>query len=184
MIVNVTGLHSFAKLLAAGAAIAALATAPASAQRMAGDRPDAEDVARTPLDTFNIDAAEIDPVLKAAARDPYNDEGVRTCNDIVARIAELDTVLGADFDIADKTEEDRISTGRVAQSVIGSFIPFRGIIREISGANERERTVQFAYTAGMVRRAYLKGLGQGRGCDYPARPREVRGTLVSEAEED
>ena len=67
-----------------------------------------------------------------------------------------------DFDIADDSEGGGISEGRVAKSIVGSFIPFRGIVREVSGANARRDAFNRAVTAGMVRRGYLKGLGQQR----------------------
>ncbi len=147
-------------------------SAPALAQ--AGrDDPDAMDVARTPLQDFNIDSDDIPEVLNVAAQDPYAFEGLTACNDLVAEIAAIDQVLGADFDLA-REEEGGISTGRVARSVVGSFIPFRGIVREVSGANAKEREFRLAVSAGMVRRGFLKGLGQARGCEYPARPRADR----------
>ncbi|BDI61312.1 hypothetical protein [Qipengyuania nanhaisediminis] len=155
-------------------ALAALASAPLSAQGQMNQEPDIEDIARTPLDTLNIDPDEIPPALVAAAEDPYASETLRTCNDIVGGIAAIDRVLGADFDIAEDDEGRRISEGRIAQSIVGSFIPFRGIISELSGANARKAEVNAAITAGMVRRGFLKGLGQQRGCDYPARPRADR----------
>ena len=161
-----------AKLLVAAPVLIALGAAPAHAQ-MAQEEPDAEDVARTPLEDFNIDSDDLPEVLVIAAEDPYASEGLDTCNLIVGEIAKLDQVLGADFDIAGESEGG-ISRGRVAQSVVGSFIPFRGIVREVSGANERRRQFNLAVTAGMVRRGYLKGLGHERGCRYPARPREDR----------
>ena len=160
-----------------GAVLALLASTGAAAQVIA-EEPDVEDVARTPLEDFNIDSDDIPEVLVVAARDPYASDGLTTCNAIVAEVALLDRALGADFDIAD-TEEHRISRGRIAQSVVGSFIPFRGIVREVSGANARRNEVNMAVTSGMVRRAFLKGLGLERGCSYPARPREERGTLTS-----
>ncbi|HSF11433.1 MAG TPA: hypothetical protein VLA50_00535, partial [Erythrobacter sp.] len=57
------------------------------------------------------------------------------------------------------------------QSVVGSILPFRGILREVTGAASNDRELRAAYTAGMVRRSFLKGLGMGRGCEYPARPK-------------
>ena len=161
-----------------GLALALMAPAPVLA-RVMEEEPDAEDVARTPLEDFNIDSDEIPEILQTAVRDPYADQGLATCNDIVAEIARLDTVLGADFDIANEDADGGISRGRVAQSVVGSFIPFRGLVREVSGANSKQRAVNLAITAGMVRRGFLKGTGQQRGCSYPARPREERGSLTA-----
>lgn len=151
------------------ALVAALALAfPAQAQVMR--EPDAMEVAKTPLRDLNIDARDIPEVLTIAARDPYATRGLGECDALVAEIAALDSVLGADFDIAEGGGEKRISKGRIGQSVIGSVIPFRGLVREATGAAENDRNLQAAYTAGMVRRGFLKGWGLGRGCPYPARP--------------
>ena len=164
-----THISTSAKAIIAGGVLALLSPAPVFAQMK--DEPDAMDVARTPLEDFNIDADDLPEVLIEAAADPYADAGLDSCNAIVAEVARLDTVLGGDFDIAEESERDGISEGRVAKSIVGSFIPFRGIVREVSGANARRDAFNRAVTAGMVRRGYLKGLGQQRGCDYPARPR-------------
>ncbi|WP_299192900.1 hypothetical protein [uncultured Erythrobacter sp.] len=158
------------KAALSAAMLALLAASPAHAQ-MLEEEPDVEDVARTPLEDFNIDSDDIPEVLVIAAQDPYAADGLISCNDIVGEVAALDQVLGADFDLAVDEEGRRISRGRIAKSVIGSFVPFRGIVREVSGANARRREVNTAITAGMVRRGFLKGLGQQRGCDYPASPR-------------
>ena len=158
---------------------AALAFAASSGHaQVIEEEPDAVNVAKTPLEDLNIANEDIPEALAAAARDPYASKGLGSCNAIRAEIAKLDTTLGADFDIADETDRG-LSEGRIAKSIIGSFIPFRGIVREISGANKTQSAYNFALTAGLVRRAFLKGLGQGRGCEYPARPREQRGTLTA-----
>ncbi len=162
-----------------GLCAAALAMGAPAAAQVIEDEPDAMDVARTPLSDFNIDSDDIPEPLLAAARDPYASAGLETCNDIVAEIAEIDRVLGADFDIADEKERKMLSEGRIAQTIVRMFIPFGSIVREVSGANKKRREYNFALTAAFSRRAFLKGLGQGRGCEYPARPREERGTLTS-----
>ena len=53
--------------------------------------------------------------------------------------------------------------------MIGSFIPFLGVIREVSGANAQDRFWNKALYAGTARRAFLKGIGEQRGCAWPAR---------------
>ena len=141
---------------------------PARAQVM--PEPDLTEVAKTPLRDLNIDARDIPEVLQAAARDPYATNGLAMCDALVTEVAALDSVLGADYDIAESDGRDRFSEGRIGQSVVGSVIPFRGILREVTGAANNDRNLRAAYTAGMVRRAFLKGWGLGRGCSYPARP--------------
>lgn len=147
----------------------ALFAAPAAAQVM--PEPDAAEVARTPLRDLNIAAREIPEVLQVAARDPYATAGLDQCDALVTDIAALDSALGADYDIADADGNDRLSEGRIGQSVVGSFMPFRGVVREVTGAANNDRVMRAAYTAGSVRRAFLKGWGLGRGCAYPARPK-------------
>lgn len=159
------------RLLPFAALVALAATLGASGKAQVMPEPDAKEVAKTPLRDLNIDGRDIPAVLQAAVADPYATKGLGKCSAIVAAIAELDMVLGADYDIAEDDGSDRISEGRIGQSVVGSVIPFRGILREVTGAADNDRKLRAAYTAGMVRRAFLKGWGLGRGCAYPARPK-------------
>lgn len=157
---------------AVAAIIAAIAIAPALAS--APDKPIAEkdvtarDVAATPVTDLNLRKGEIPPVLTSAMQQAYDLRGISNCQQIASAIGELDAELGDDVDLP-QTSERRTSSGRLAQSVVGSFIPFRGVIREMSGASGRDRTLQAAVLAGVARRAFLKGTGQARGCRYPAR---------------
>jgi hypothetical protein len=157
------------RTIAIAPALALALALPAQAQVI--PEPDVTEVAKTPLRDLNIEAREIPQVLQAAARNPYAAEGLGKCNALVTEIAALDSVLGADYDIAEDDGRVRFSEGRIAQGVVGSIIPFRGIVREVSGAAGNERLLRAAYTAGMVRRSFLKGLGMGKGCAYPARPK-------------
>lgn len=132
----------------------------------------AEDVAMSPLRDINVKKDDVPPVLEAALVEPYSTHGLGNCRQLSAEIGELDSVLGDDIDVAyAKTGEENVgnSVGAIAKSLISSLVPFRGIIREISGANAHERTWQMALYAGSVRRAFLKGVGEQRGCAYPAR---------------
>lgn len=153
--------------LAAGAMACAM---PAMAQNGLDDRPrTVRDVALTPLTDLNLNQDEIPPLLVAARNDPYDNQGINGCAAILSRVADLDAILGDDYDTLAPTER-QLSATAVASRVVGSFIPFRGIIRELSGANDRQRDFREAIAAGMMRRAYLKGRGESLGCDYPASP--------------
>lgn len=123
----------------------------------------------TPLSDLNLARDAIPPTLVRARAAPYANEGYDDCTEVRREIGDLDAVLGDDFDTA-PPEEREFSAGEIAQRVVAHFIPFRGIIREISGANEHEYEFREAITAGLMRRAYLKGIGQQMGCSYPARP--------------
>jgi hypothetical protein len=176
----------------------ALGAVPAIAQQHAADpktaepakEPDkpitqqdvgAKDVALTPLSDLNLRKGEIPKLLLDAEDDPYTLAGMARCPQIAAAVGEFDAVLGDDIDVA-QAKKQSMSAGRVAQSVAGSFIPFRGVIREISGANSQERKVQAAIYAGTARRAFLKGVGQQRGCRYPARSATPQIIAAAEAE--
>lgn len=131
--------------------------------------PSAVDVIATPASDLNLKKDEIPPILLAALADPYELAGLRRCKDLATEVARLDAVLGDDIDIA-QAPGRRTSPGKVAQQVIGGFIPFRGLIREISGANNQDRRLQLAIYGGSSRRSFLKGVGLQRGCAWPARP--------------
>ena len=154
-------------MLPALAPLAFSTTAAAQQAPAIQKEPDAVDVITTPAGDLNLRKDEIPPLLLAAQQDPYGLAGISRCTDITAEVSRLDAVLGDDIDVAQSTSKP--SAGRVAQSVVGSFIPFRGLIREISGASEQERKQQYAIYAGSARRSFLKGIGQQRGCRWPAR---------------
>lgn len=150
----------------------ALMLAPALAAQdkpITQDEPDVTDVAKTPVTDLNIDKKEIPAILLSAQDQPYSLNGLGRCGMLISEVAALDDVLGPDLDLPEE-ERDRISAGRVAKTVVGSFIPFRGLIREVSGANDHDRKVRAAIQAGVARRGFLKGVGMSRGCAWPARP--------------
>jgi hypothetical protein len=127
----------------------------------------AEDAAMTPVEDVNLKRREIPPILLSAMDDPYSGEGTRSCLQINTTLGELDTVLGPDFDAA-TPEERRIRADKIAKGIVGSFIPFRSVIREVSGAAGAERRYQAALDAGLARRGYLRGIARQKGCKRPA----------------
>ena len=158
--------------MAACAAIGLLScvSSPAMAQDVVTDEDvSVGDVMLTPLNDLNIRQDPIPPVLVRAHMSPYDDTKLTDCAHVLQEIGNLDAVLGEDFDTANRVKQGG-STEKIAQSVLVRFIPFRGVIRQLSGANLRAAEFREAITAGLARRAYLKGLGQGMGCKYPARP--------------
>jgi len=157
-----------AMMLAAPALAQTNSSAPREEKPITQRDPSAVDVIATPATDLNLKKGEIPAILTAASQDPYGLSGMRRCADLAAEVSRLDAVLGDDIDIA-QAPTRRVSPGKVAQSVVGSFIPFRGLIREISGASEQERRLQLAIYAGSTRRSFLKGIGYQRGCPWPAR---------------
>lgn len=133
-----------------------------------------------PLRDVNIVRTKIPPVLMEAMGDPYARPPRVTCDALVRLIAPLDAALGEDFDQHPPEEnEDLMDRGRKAAgsaalgamaSAAQDIIPMRGWVRKLSGAERHDRLVQSAIASGAVRRAYLKGLGESRGCNPPATP--------------
>ncbi|AKH41338.1 hypothetical protein FHS61_003198 [Altererythrobacter atlanticus] len=152
-----------------GPALALLPFPALAQQDVTDDSVTATDVAMTPLEDLNLRKDPIPPVLLRARDNPYANPGIETCSHVRQEIGDLDAVLGEDFDTA-SPDQRKLSAEKVAKQVVGSFIPFRGVIREVTGANKHAYEFSKAIVAGLMRRAYLKGLGQSLGCPYPARP--------------
>ena len=178
---NAIGSLKPARRSIAGCALLGLlasATAPAAAQNVVTDEDvSVKDVMLTPLADLNLARDPIPEVLVRAFALPYDDTGLMNCHAVREEIGNLDAVLGEDLDTGEQTRTPSSIEG-MAQGVVTGFIPFRGVIRHLSGAKKHEWEFRAAITAGLVRRAYLKGLGQGMGCAYPARPAPP-GLLVS-----
>lgn len=155
-----------------------LAAAPAAAkepQKPITDREvGAKDVAMTPMTDLNLSKDEIPQLLIDAQTMPYEVSELKRCAQIAAAVGELDALLGEDLDLPAQEAAKGPSAGRVAQYVVGTFIPFRGLVRELSGANLQQQRLQAAIQAGIARRSFLKGMGQARGCRYPARAATAR----------
>jgi hypothetical protein len=138
----------------------------------------------TPLSDLNLVRAEIPPALKAAQQAPYALPADRSCAALGAEVRALDTVLGADLDRAAVGDDPGLverGAGVVGEAAVGavrgateSVVPFRRWVRKLTGAERYTREVNAAIAAGTIRRAYLKGLGQGAGCAAPAAPATSR----------
>lgn len=154
-------------------AIPSAILAQASPEPERSTRQQARDIATRPLADVNVANREAPPLLEAIRENPYRTEGLDSCALIAGAVEELDGVLGPDFDrpSEDRRRDRAANLGLlVAGEVVGGFVPFRGLVREISGANEAQERRETAYFAGAVRRAFLKGLGDARRCAPPAAP--------------
>lgn len=136
------------------------------------------DAALSPLEDLNLRREQIPEILKDV-QSPYDLPEEMTCDEIKLRLAELDTVLGPDWDTP--IPDERLRTEKLADSAADAtlgaiaseargLIPFRGIVRKATGAESHEKKYNLAYRIGAQRRAYLKGMGLGKGCPLPARP--------------
>lgn len=136
--------------------------------------------ATTPLSDLNVVRAEIPVVLEQAQKGPYLLPDDRSCEALSAEIGKLDEALGADLDTpATESNPGMIERGSDAagNAAIGALqrtaegiVPFRGWVRKLSGAERYSKRVSAAVSAGIVRRAFLKGIGVSHACAWSARP--------------
>jgi hypothetical protein len=123
------------------------------------------DIVTAPLQDANLKTKRIPEVLELARGGPYETAGLRNCATIKRDVAALDAVLGTDFDTP---EDRRPNRGRqaanIGKSVVQGFIPFRGVIREVTGAAAAQREWDAAVDAGIARRGFLRGVARMRGC--------------------
>lgn len=138
------------------------------------------DAISAPLEDLNLKKRPIPPILLAAMQNPYDMTGLERCEQIAAEVSRLDEVLGFDYDEPPAPDDRTLAEkgGRMANdAAVGavkgaarSVIPFRGIVRQVSGAESHAKQMENAIAAGRARRAYLKGVGMNMNCAPPAAP--------------
>jgi hypothetical protein len=144
------------------------------------ERHDLGSAAEAPLHDFNVVRTKIPQPLLEALADPYGrPPGRLNCEDIDVMLTPLNDALGADLDEPPRSPDDLLHRSKgftlgAAATAASSAIPFRGWIRKLSGAEQHDKYVQDAITAGAVRRAYLKGLGEAKSCPPPATPSHIK----------
>jgi hypothetical protein len=147
------------------AALAVLVALPASAQNHQDDSnvKQAGQVVSQPVRDVGLAKTKTPPLLIEASRDPYGPAGTTTCRQIANSISDLSALIGPDYvSTAAPKKQSLVKAG--GQAVVNSLIPFRGIVREVSGAAPAERRYDAAVTAGFARRGFLRGLQRARKC--------------------
>lgn len=159
-----------------GAAVLAASTAHAQTKppakpdepggRWGEARQKAVDIGSQPARDLGMSKRDIPPVLVEAFEHPYSLQGLKTCKALSAEVRELNAVLGEDYVVGNTYEENR--SGKLAEAggkaVINSIIPFRGLVREVTGAAPADRQMNAAVDAGLARRGFLRGVHLRQGC--------------------
>lgn len=163
-------------IVAATAAILILAASGCAAFR--GDRPataaaaaepdtraeetaeKAAEIATQPARDLGMAKPEIPAPLVAAVQNPYDLQSTATCPELQAAIAALNEHLGEDYELVAVGEANKVGKAVAAggQAVVNSIIPFRGLVRELTGAAEAKRRYDDAVDAGYARRGFLRGI--------------------------
>ena len=109
---------------------------------------------------------DLPAILDEALADPYALNGLRTCVQLAGEVGKLNEALGPDYIVGNEVKESR--AGKLAEAggrtVINSIIPFRGLVREITGAAPAERRLSAALDAGLARRGFLRGVHYKQRC--------------------
>lgn len=147
-----------------GLALAALVASPAFAQdKQQSTAERAGDIAEQPAKDVGAVKTKIPPVLQQAAAAPYSLSGLSKCARIADAFDELGEALGPDFvQGVDRKKSRKVKV--TGDTVAGLIVPFRGLVREVSGAASAQRALNAAVDAGFARRGFLRGVYQTRGC--------------------
>lgn len=166
-----------ASLVAIALALAAQGGVAVAAEDAAGPvtdrKPTVSSAIATPVQDLNLKKTDVPDVLVKAEANPYETASVGTCAAIAAEVASLDQALGADAD-APPPPEDEDGKGPSAATVLSvgvqALIPYRGVIRHISGANASDRALAATIQKGFARRGFLKGRAIEMNCAAGASP--------------
>jgi hypothetical protein len=152
--------------VAAAQGNAATAANPAPGARGDGAIDRAREIAGQPARDVGAARVTIPPVLAQAIANPYGPANTRSCAALAAGLRGLNAVLGPDFVAGADTNENRASKIAEAggKTIVNSLIPFRGLVREMTGAAPAQRRLNAAIDAGYARRGFLQGLRQARKC--------------------
>ncbi|RMH17216.1 MAG: hypothetical protein D6698_08630 [Gammaproteobacteria bacterium] len=130
-----------------------------------------------PLSDLNLVREKIPDLLLEIKKDPYALPEDMNCSALRAAVLDLDEILGPDLDDLSKAEKPGAvekgsrAAGAAAVGVLRNttegVIPFRGWVRRLTGAQRHYREITAAVAAGVVRRAFLKGLRVAQGCPIP-----------------
>lgn len=152
-------------------ALLSVSLMPATAAAQAGPQnqsniDQAGQIASQPARDIGVMKTKVPPLLEQAAEAPYSMAGASSCARIARSIHALNDVLGPDFD--EDAPRHGTRGGALAKAggtaLVDSIIPFRGLVREVTGAAGAERRVQLAKFAGVARRGFLRGIYRTRGC--------------------
>lgn len=131
--------------------------------------------AEAPLHTLNLVRERIPPVLLAALADPYAQPRPLTCQSLSGSIDRLTVALGPDFDNPPPAHKTSVAGSgglglQLMNGAAGSLLPFHSILGALTGSTKHDELIIRAIAAGAAQRAYLKGLGESRGCAWSATP--------------
>lgn len=125
-------------------------------------------IAEEPVRDIGAVKTVIPDILLLAQQAPYAPPARTTCDGLRTEIAALTKILGPEPAPSPGSGPVGGEAGHVAaageKTIVNSLIPFRGLVREASGAAAAERRRIQAENAGFERRGFLHGLATSRHC--------------------
>ena len=139
---------------------------PVSASKPDEIRKQAEQIGMQPARDMGLSKRKIPPVLEDALADPYSTKGLKTCSQLAAAVRTLTDALGPDYEAGGEYHENRAGklAAAGASSVVNSIIPYRSLVREITGAAPADRHMNAVVKAGLARRGFLRGVQYKQRC--------------------
>lgn len=132
------------------------------------------DAVTSPISDLNIIRAKIPPVLLEANDAPFAIPDDHSCDGLAENIADLDAVLETNHKDTNANgkpglvENGKTAAGGAAVDALRrtteGFVPFRGWVRKLSGAERHSKLVANAIASGLIRRAFLKGFSVALKC--------------------
>lgn len=139
---------------------------PVSSSKYDETRKQAEQIGMQPARDMGLSKRKIPPVLEDALADPYGIRSLKTCSQLAAAVRTLNDALGPDYEAGGEYRENRAGklAAAGAKSVINSIIPYRSLVREITGAAPADRHMNAVVDAGLARRGFLRGVQYKQRC--------------------
>ena len=116
---------------------------------------------------LGLTGAQVPELLKAVAADPYRAPAAPACETIPAELKALDEILGAD---AGQPRKHRSQVVKWAMGSVRGMVPYRGVVRFLTRADQHDHALMDATMAGFARRGFLRGLEANLHCAGPATP--------------
>ncbi len=132
-----------------------LAAACLGAAAMAGTPAAAQQVKEGSQSGLGITGAEVPPLLKDIKADPYKAPGAPICATVPLEIQQITDLIGPDIDAQNDKETSLVSKGA---DLARGMVPYRGVVRFVTGANKKDQELHDAVVAGYARRGFLRGI--------------------------
>jgi hypothetical protein len=139
---------------------------PPASSKYDDTRKQAVEIGMQPARDVGLSKRDIPPVLEDALADPYGIRKLKTCAQLAAAVRTLNEALGPDYKAGGEYREDKMGKLAAAggKSLINSIIPYRSLVREITGAAPADRHMNALVDAGLARRGFLRGVQYKQRC--------------------